>query len=246
MAKAKSIKSKSAKSKTAKPKAATSKATTPKPATPKPTTSKATKLKRAQPEAEGDRDKRIEELKRRAEELSGGHMEVANLDDCPSEMEEDFWNYIVEYEEAPWTTNLQQLESAGVSLPAPDSMNDQELAAKLWEVIQKLALLRVFVEQTDHLSDRELYTHLWTESLREETKALPLNANGAYHIQILGGCSEEDMQLYLKYYADEDFRQSWQKDWPKDPIPAHEDPPYDRDRLLPKAYYDEPTDGEPN
>jgi hypothetical protein len=104
----------------------------------------------------------------------------------------------------------------------------------------------VFVEQTDHLSDRELYTHLWTDSLREETKAMPLAPNSAYHIQLLGSYSEEDMQLYLKYYADEAWRRQWHKDWPNDPIPPHEDPPYDRDRLLPKPDYGEHTDGEPN
>ena len=54
------------------------------------------------------------------------------------------------------------------------------------------------------------------------------------------------MQLFLKYYADDDFRRQWHKDCPKDPIPAHEDPPYDRDRLLPKPDYGRPTDGEPN
>ena len=200
----------------------------------------------AKRKADVDREKNIERLKGRAQELSGGQMEVASADDCPEETEEAFWNYVVEYEEAPWTTNFQQLEDAGVSLPAPDSLTDAELTAKLWEVIQKLAMLHVFVEQTDHLSDRELYTHLWTDSLREETKALPLAANCMCHIQLLGGCSEEDMQLYLKYYADDDFRRQWQKDWPRDPIPKHEDPPYDRDRLLPKPDYDQPGGGEPN
>ena len=180
-------------------------------------------------------------MKRRAEELCGGQMEVGTLDDYPSEVEEGFWKYVVDYEEAPWTTNFQQLENAGVSLPPPDSLTDEELTAKLWEVIQKLALLHVFVEQTDHLSDRELYTHLWTDSLREETKALALAANSAYHIQLLGSYSEEDMVLYLKYYADEDWRRQWHKDWPNDPIPAHEDPPYDRDRLLPKPDYGSPS-----
>jgi len=107
-------------------------------------------------------------------------------------------------------------------------------------------LLDVFIEQTDHLSDRELYTHLWTNSLREETKAMPMVAGSAWHIELLGGYSEEDMQLFLKYYADDDFRRQWHKDWPKDPIPPHEDPPYDRDRLLPKPDYGEQTDGEPN
>jgi hypothetical protein len=196
--------------------------------------------------ADVDREKNIERLKGRAQELSGGQMKVASADDCPEETEEAFWNYVVEYEEAPWTTNFQQLENAGVSLPPPDSLTDEELTAKLWDMIHKLALLHVFIEQTNHLSDRELYTHLWTDSLREETKALPLAANCMCHIQLLGGCSEEDMQLYLKYYADDDFRRQWQKDWPRDPIPKHEDPPYDRDRLLPKPDYDQPGGGEPN
>ena len=205
----------------------------------------------AKPKAKDDREKRIPEdkieaLKRRAEELSGGQMETGTLDDVPAEIEESFWKHVVDYEEAPWTTHFQQLENAGVSLPAPGSLNDQELTAKLWEVIQKLALLHVFIEQTDHLSDRQLYTHLWTNSLREETKAMPQAANCAYHIQLLGGCSEEDNLLYLKYYADDAWRQQWQKDFPGDPMPAHEDPPYDRDRVLPQASYDEPTDGEPN
>jgi hypothetical protein len=220
---------------------------------------KVAKRKSSKAKAKGNREKRtpeerlpeerIEALKRRAEELSGGQMEVGSLDDYPSEVpaevEEGFWKYIVDYEEAPWTTNFQQLENAGVSLPPPDSLKDEELTAKLWEIIQKLALLHVFISQTDHLSDRELYTHLWTESLREETKAMPMAANSAYHIELLGSYSEEDMRLFLKYYADDDFRRQWHKDWPKDPIPAHEDPPYDRDRLLPKVDYGQPTDEEP-
>jgi hypothetical protein len=200
----------------------------------------------AKPETEDDREKRIEDLKRHAEELCDGQMEVGSLDDCSSEAEEAFWKQLVEYEEAPWTTHFQQLEDSGVSLPPPDSLKDEELTAKLWEVIQKLALLHVFIEQTDHLSDPELYTHLWTGSLREETKASPLAANSAYHIQMLGSGSEEDNLLYLKYYADDAFRRHWQEDFPDDLIPKHEEPPYDRDRLLPKADYGPPTNREPN
>jgi hypothetical protein len=205
----------------------------------------------AKPKAEDDRKKRIPEnkieaLKRQAEELCGGPMEVGSLEDCPAEAEEAFWKQVADYEEAPWTTHLQQLENAGVSLPKPDSLKDEELTAKLWDVIQKLALLHVFIEQTDHLSDRELYTHLWTDSLREETKALPLAANSACHIQMLGSGSEEDNLLYLKYYADDDFRRHWHEDFPSDPIPRHEDPLYDRDRVLPKPDYSPPTGPKPN
>jgi hypothetical protein len=189
------------------------------------------------PKAEGDRDdqieERIEELKRRAEELAGGEMEMSEFDDCPAEIEEAFWESVVGYEEAPWTTNFEQLEKAGISLPAPDSLDDAALTAKLWEVIHALALLHVFVELTNHLSDRELYTHLWTESLREDTKLLPATSEMACHLPMLGD-SEEDQQLYLKYYAEEDERQHWHAQFPDDFIPEHEDLPYDRDRLLPK------------
>ena len=200
----------------------------------------------AKAKAKEDRDKRIEDLKRHAEELCGGQMKTGNMDDCPAEVEEAFWEQVVDYEESPWTTNFQQLEEAGVSLPPPDSLTDKELTEKLWEVIHKLALLRVFIEDTDHLSDRELYTHLWTDSLREETKALPPAANCACHIQLLGGGSDEDNELYLKYYADEASRRLWQRDFPNDPIPKHQDPPYDRDRLLPKPDYGPPIDPQPN
>lgn len=191
-------------------------------------------------------EQRIEVLKRRAEELGGGPMEGSTLDDYPAEVEEEFWKHVVDYEEAPWTTNFRRLENAGVSLPPPDSLKEEELTAKLREVIQKLALLRVFIEQTDHLSDRELYTHLWTDSLREEAPALPPAANSAYHIQLLGSGSEEDNHLYLKYYADDTWRRHWKRDFPRHPIPAHEDPPYDRDRLLPRPDYGPPTDRDPN
>lgn len=197
------------------------------------------------PENDEDRKKRIKDLKDRAEELCGGQMETGGLEDCPAETEEAFWKHLVDYEEAPWTTHIAQLESAGVSLPQPDSLNDRELTVKLWEIIYKLALLRVFIEQTDHLSERELYTHLWTDSLREDTKALPLAANSACQIQMLGD-TPEDISLYLKFYADDAWRRQWHEDFPGDPIPAHEDPPYDRDRLLPKPEYGPIITGEPN
>lgn len=200
----------------------------------------------AKPKNEQDRDKRIEDLRREVKELCGGQMQIDILDDCSSEVEEEFWKQMKDYEEAPWTTNFQQLESAGVSLPPPDSLKDEELTAKLWEIIHKLALLRVFIEETDHLSDRELYAHLWIDSLREEAVALPPAANSVYHIQMLGSGSEEDNRLYLRYYADEATRRHWQKEFPGDPIPVHEDPPYDRDRLLPKPDYGLPLERKPN
>jgi len=111
---------------------------------------------------------------------------------------------------------------------------------KLWEVIHHLVSLRVFLSETDHLSDRELYTLLWNDILHEETKNVEMDQDSACHIQLLSGGGDEDNQLYLKYYADEEWREQWRKDYPKDRIPDHEDPPHDRDQHLPQPTYREP------
>ena len=180
-----------------------------------------------------DREIRINELKHRAEELAGGEMIARESEECPPGTTEQFWRGVVDYESAPWTTNFRQLEEAGMDLPPPEALDDQALTAKLWEVIHALARLRVFLENTDHLSDRELYELLWGELLREEVKALPVDENSGWHLDILGGCSEEDMQLHLKYYADYKERRRWREEYPDDEVPDHEDPPFDRDRHLP-------------
>jgi hypothetical protein len=193
-----------------------------------------------------EREKRIAELKRQAEELTGGEMVEGEMEDTPPEVAEGFWQHVVDYEKAPWTTNFKQLEESGMELPAPETLKDEQLTKKLWEVIHRLALMRVFLNETDHLSDRELYTELWTDMLREEVKAMPLDEDSACHLSPLGGCSEEDIQLQMKYYADEEWRRQWQEDFPDFAMPEHEDPPYDRDRFLPQPDYDSASEQGPN
>lgn len=181
------------------------------------------------------REIRINKLKDKAQELTAGEMTAWESDECTPELAEQFWENVVAYEQAPWTTHFQRLEEAGMELPAPETLDDQELTAKLWELIDCLAQMRVFLDQTNHLSDRELYTLLWSDVLREETKAMPFDEDSAWHLDLLGSGSEEDTYLYLKYYADEDWRQRWLADFPDTQMPDHEDPPYDRDRHLPQA-----------
>jgi hypothetical protein len=184
-----------------------------------------------------ERKKRIDELKRQAEELAGGEMSGWKSDDLSPEMDEEFLQNIVAYESAPWTTHFQQLEDASVELPDPETMDDEKLTTKLWEVIEALARMRAFLESTNHLSDRELYTELWSDVLREETKAMVFDEFSAWHIDMIGSGSEEHTYLWMKHYADEKTRLQWMKDWPDYEMPEHEDPPYDRDRHLPGAGY---------
>ncbi|MBX3401189.1 MAG: hypothetical protein KF873_20850 [Gemmataceae bacterium] len=184
-----------------------------------------------------DREIRINELKHEAEELAGGAMTTWEAEDAPQGLIESFWETVVAYEKAPWTSDYQQLLEAGMELPPPEELSEEQLTACLWELIRRLASHRSFLSNTDHLSDRELYTELWTETLHERKADVPVGMNGAYHIDMVGSGSDEDTQLYLKYYADDRWIEDWRTSWPNDPIPAREKPKYDRDRHLPQAEY---------
>jgi len=184
-----------------------------------------------------DQEDRINKLKQEAEQTAG-KMAAWESDTLSPAQREQFWRSVVEYEAAPSTNHFKLLTEAGLELPEPDATDDEELTAKLWEVIGALARMRVFLSQTDHLSDRELYTVLWRDVLRRETPLLPDYPGSACHLYFLDNGSETDTYLYLKYYADEDCRQQWLADFPDDDMPAHENPPWHRDRTLPQPDYE--------
>ena len=177
---------------------------------------------------------RIDALKRRANELAAGDLKSCESDALSANESERFWQRVVGFETAPLTTDSQRLLDAGVELPEPESLDDDKLTVVLRQVIQALARLRVFLDETDHLSDRELYAQLWYRILREEVPQLPEDDGGACHVGPLWEWSEDDTRQFLRYYADEDWRQYWLEDFPAFEMPPHEDPPFDRDRHLPQ------------
>lgn len=182
---------------------------------------------------DADKQDHIRDLQRRAEEFVGGELSAFESEEMSQELQEQFWERVVAFEEAEWITSFELLVQGGMELPAPEELDDSQVTAKLWELIRGLAMLRMFLYNTDHLSDRELYEELWHEVLREENPVMPINENSACHIDLVSSGSEEDNELYLRYYADEEARRLWAKDWPDDAMPTHEAPLYDRDRHLP-------------
>lgn len=159
-------------------------------------------------------------------------------DDCPPEVKDEFLRNVLSYDEAPLSCQFDRLIENGVQLPPPESIDDQAIHAKLWEIIHVLARFDVYLDRTDHLSDRELYEKLWSDVLREEVPLFPEGSGWRNWIDMLGSGSEEDIELGLKYFDDEESRRHWAEQFPDDIIPPHQDPPYDRDRLLPRP--DEP------
>jgi hypothetical protein len=181
---------------------------------------------------EPNQEKRIQRMREEIEKLGGSFGCDA---DMPADLEEEFLKHVLEYEQAEPITLFQLLVNAGLEIPAPDSLDDRALNLKLMELAERMASVGAYLTNTNHLSDRELYEYLFDEGLRDEATLFPENHSYAYVIDLTGSGSDEDMQTYLRYYADEDFRERWAKDWPRDPMPSHEDPPFDRDSKLPMS-----------
>jgi hypothetical protein len=181
---------------------------------------------------EPSQEERIAKLRAELEKLGGSTM---SIDSMPADMEEEFLRHVLEYETAAPISLISLLANAGLEVQAPEQLDKDTLRIKLKDIIERMASLGAYLLHTNHLSDRELYEYLYGDALREEVVLFPENPSYAYMIDLTGSGGDEDNQTYLKYYADEEHRRQWAHDWPDDPLPDHEDPPFDRDRFLPQS-----------
>ena len=132
----------------------------------------------------------------------------------------------------PGDIPLAVLRERGIEMPDAATLNDEEVHRRLWEVIVAMKAIGLVIESTDHLSDRELYRYLG-EALKEET-ILTDDPNAAWHLSPIGSGSEDDNEIYLRYYADDEERRRWAEDGVT--VPPKEPLPFDRDRLLPQPH----------
>ena len=122
---------------------------------------------------------------------------------------------------------MQELE---IDVPSPEKLTEKALTTKLWQVIHGLLRHAVVLCNTDHLSDRDLYTQLWKETLRKEF------TNPRYHtlhVDMTQTGADNGMGTYLKYYASEAQRQMYLEVYPDYKMPRHVEPPLRRDHLIP-------------
>jgi hypothetical protein len=180
-------------------------------------------------------EERIRRMRIEIERLGGTCVVDAAM---PADIEEEFLKHVLEYELAEPISLFKLLEHAGFQINEPHSLGEKELSELLTALIERMATMGAYLANTNHLSDRELYQYLYDEGLREEAVLFPENPNYAYVIDLTGSGSDEDMRIYLKYFADEVFRRQWAQDWPDDPMPDSEPAPFDRDSRLPKSPLD--------
>ena len=132
-----------------------------------------------------------------------------------------FWESVIRFDETS-PKPLDVLRDEDLVMPPADELDDEGIHQKLWDIIFAMSMHRWYLQQTDHLSDRELYRELVEYLLLEVTPSTSPDTN--MHIDILGGCSEHDLWLCARYYWAESFREDWLERFPDAELPERIDP----------------------
>lgn len=134
-----------------------------------------------------------------------------------------------------WTPPAQQLVEENIPLLPPAEITPETLTPILWELLHNLALRGFYILHSDHLSDAELYAELCERGLRAPAYMPGRNPRGGWFHDFLGSWGDDQMQLWLRYYASDDQRAQHAKEYPKDKLPPKETPTSNRDWRVPKG-----------
>ncbi|MFT5524080.1 MAG: hypothetical protein ACI9HK_002030 [Pirellulaceae bacterium] len=148
-------------------------------------------------------------------------VDVRNM---PTEKENEFLMSMLEWERAP-VLPISQWFDPEMVLTHPELLQANELHNALWDTIHRLYDKHIFLEYTDHLSDRELYCLIFRDILPSSEKMLNLPRTSFRHWHCLD--HTRDTTTWLRYYASNEERRQWQCEADIE-LPPCELPPYPR------------------
>ena len=173
-----------------------------------------------------EREKLAEQIR-----AMGGIVPRAKGDDV-SEIELTFLRRVVAWETGTCSTHREWLARRGLIFAPPGGLRGPLLTAELGRLLQGLAEARVFLYHTNHLSDAELYAVLWNKVLDESAPDFARTPDDGCHCD-LAEAGAGDEGTWLTFYASEEERREWARDFPDIVLPARRFPPHRRDHLLP-------------
>jgi hypothetical protein len=140
----------------------------------------------------------------------------------PLQVENEYLASMLAWERAP-AMPISHWFSPPLLLPHPDTLDATALHNLLWQTIRQLHSVRIVLECTDHLSDRELYSMLYRDILPSCEKKVDLPRNYLHWRCV----DDSDDQTWLRFYASAVERRRWQEETGLNPPPS-EMPPYPR------------------
>ena len=193
-----------------------------------------------QPGPENDpveRALRIGRLRAELAELTGEPVAEHTADSPQEDDPEAMLKHMEALENGPLYPLADILKEQRNFTPAPPARleNPVDIHENLWLLLHALASMRVFVEDTNHLSDAELYEVLVERMLRSEIASVPVSSGWNCRFSICELCDERRTmpECWLRYYADDTQRAELADQFPGEAIPPKEPQPYDRDDFLP-------------
>lgn len=163
------------------------------------------------------------ELRNALEPFFDETLEHLNSQEVTTEVENEYLTGMLAWERAPVLPIARWFEPE-LKIPAPDTLNDEQLHEMLWDVVQRLYDKRVVLDFTDHLNDRQLYCLIYRDILPSPEKKVDLPTSFLHW-----DCSDAtgDADTWLRYYASLEERESWLEE-NDSPLPESEPVPFPR------------------
>jgi hypothetical protein len=151
-------------------------------------------------------------------------VDVLACKQLPTSDENEFLASMLAWERAP-ALPISQWFNPPLELPSPERLSDDQLRLELYAAIERLGSRRIYLELTDHLSDRQLYCLIARDILPSHEKMVDLPSN-----YLNWRCLDADLdpETWLAYYATDDERDAWSLENAQ-PLPAMLPPPFPRD-----------------
>ena len=148
------------------------------------------------------------DLRTRLERFYDESIIAVNTTEMSTSDENEFLHSMLAWELAPIIPIGQWFEPE-LQLPAQQSLDDDQLKALLTQTIDRLFEHHVVLENTGHLSDRQLYCLIVRDILPEQEKKFRLP--GKY---LHWNCIDEfaDDESWLRFYASDFERQQWHEE----------------------------------
>jgi len=180
-----------------------------------------------------DPEVELSRLIKRAEGATSRPFDFNTFDLLPPMWETAYWRLVMRARTGATESPRKLLEAGGYPFPPADAFENDALILRLWQLFRRLQHLNIFLSTTDHLSDRELYSWLRDKALNEFVVLSPGSPHNYVLIHVISDSSEEDFELWAKYYMDAAEREQWMEENPDDKLPEPCPRPFDRDRFLP-------------
>ncbi|MEZ6115521.1 MAG: hypothetical protein R3C28_02955 [Pirellulaceae bacterium] len=178
---------------------------------------------RRQPEKDVDELLLNAQLRDELEPYYDDSLLVVNTQAMPTREENIYLASMLQWERAPVLPICQWFDPE-LAPPNPETVSDDQLPTRLWELIDRLVEKKIVLLFTEHLSDRELYRLIFRDILPSYEKML-IGRETYLYWQCLD--PDDNPDTWLRFYATPEEREGWQSET-GEALPPAEQPPYPR------------------